>query len=413
MSERVHWKSLLAGTLILAVVCLLLNAVPAASAASSGEIKKQIQQLQQEQEKLQNQINELEALQQSNVSELEQIIAEKNNLDQQVGILYRQVEIIDQQIASYNVLIADKQEELEEAEARQAALIAQNKERIRAMEEDGNLSYWSVLFNASSFSDFLDQISMVEEIAAADQRRLQELSKAAEAVSQVKEALAAEQAELELTKGELADTWADLDAKQAEANDLLEQLLAKGQELDGLLEELHSQEQEVIDHLAEKEDELSEAKKKEYQQWLSTSVPDPEPGQEVSDSGWIKPCTYRRVSSPYGYRDAPTEGASTFHTGIDLAGPKGTKIYAAKSGTVTAAYYDEKGGWTVKIDHHDGFASAYLHMTSFVVKKGDIVSQGQLIGYMGSTGTASTGSHLHFSIYYNGKTVNPADYIDF
>lgn len=406
--RKIFWGTAL---VLAAALCLLLTVAPSAGAASSSELKKQLQQLQEEQAELQSQIEALESQQQDNVTEIGQIVAEKSNLDQQVGLLYQQAQVLDQQISAYNVLIADKQEELDEAQERLDELTARNKERLRAMEEDGSLSYWSVLFNSSSFSEFLDQLSMMEEIAASDQRRLEEMSAASEEVARAKKVLAAERAELESKKAESEALQAELDVKQAEADELLARLLEKGGELEALMEEMERQEQELLASIGAKQDELDEAKKAEYQQWLSTSEPDPK--ENVSASGWIKPCTYRRVSSAYGYRTPPTEGASTFHAGIDLAGPEGTNIYAAKSGTVTAVYYDQKGGWTIKINHHDGFSSAYLHMKSCVAKQGDIVAQGQLIGYMGSTGTASTGSHLHFSIYYNGKSVNPADYIDF
>ena len=122
------------------------------------------------------------------------------------------------------------------------------------------------------------------------------------------------------------------------------------------------------------------------------------------------PCSYVRLTSPFGYRDAPTEGASTFHQGVDLAGPEGTPIYASRSGTVTIARYSNSAGFYVTINHGDGFSSVYMHMTNYVVSVGQKVSQGQLIGYMGSTGI-STGSHLHFGIAYNGTYVNPALYV--
>jgi murein DD-endopeptidase MepM/ murein hydrolase activator NlpD len=118
------------------------------------------------------------------------------------------------------------------------------------------------------------------------------------------------------------------------------------------------------------------------------------------------------LSSAYGWREPPTEGASTFHGGVDLAGAEGTPIYATRSGYVYRNGYTEYNGYYVGIDHGDGFASAYLHLTHYIVSVGEYVSQGQVIGYMGSTGV-STGPHLHFTVYYNGDTVNPAEYIDF
>ena len=88
----------------------------------------------------------------------------------------------------------------------------------------------------------------------------------------------------------------------------------------------------------------------------------------------------------------------------------GTPIVATRAGVVTRAYYDYAGGYTVELDHQDGFGSKYLHMTHYIVSDGEYVNAGQVIGYVGSTGT-STGAHLHFSITYNGEHQNPMDYV--
>lgn len=134
-------------------------------------------------------------------------------------------------------------------------------------------------------------------------------------------------------------------------------------------------------------------------------------GSSSSSSGWLYPLPYRvAVTSAYGYRVHPVTGAWSFHTGVDLGAAEGTPIYATRSGTVTTATYSDVYGNYVTINHGDGYSSLYGHMTHYVVSAGEYVSQGEVIGYVGSTGW-STGPHLHFTIYYNGSTVNPMDYI--
>lgn len=134
---------------------------------------------------------------------------------------------------------------------------------------------------------------------------------------------------------------------------------------------------------------------------------------------WGMPCEYTRVTSPFGYRDHPVSGEWKLHTGIDLAAPKDTPIYASRAGKVLYAGWDTgSGGKYVSIDHGDGYKSQYLHMNSFAVKSGQTVEKGQLIGYVGDTGV-TTGFHLHFTIrQFNSETekwvpVDPAEYIDF
>ena len=131
----------------------------------------------------------------------------------------------------------------------------------------------------------------------------------------------------------------------------------------------------------------------------------------ASSGGFAFPLAYSTgVTCAYGPRVHPINGNKSFHYGVDLAAGMNTEIYATKSGTVTGATYGEANGYYVTINHGDGYSSIYAHMTNSVVSVGDSVKQGQLIGYVGTTGW-STGPHLHFEILYNGSNVNPMNYI--
>ena len=180
-----------------------------------------------------------------------------------------------------------------------------------------------------------------------------------------------------------------------------------------------NEDRKLAKEIANKKDEYDKVK---YQEWLATSVPPttkpkkpshPSGGTNtstVSGITWKVPIKYTAFTSPYGYRTHPVYGGKRFHYGVDLAAPKGTPIYATRAGTVTIAKYDSSAGNYVQINHGDGYKSVYMHMTKDTVSVGQYVSQGQVIGYCGSTG-ASTGPHLHFGISYNGNYVNPANYI--
>lgn len=114
--------------------------------------------------------------------------------------------------------------------------------------------------------------------------------------------------------------------------------------------------------------------------------------------------SYSYVSSEYGSRWGTT------HTGIDLAAPAGTHIYSWRSGTVTFAGWSGGYGNFIIVDHGDGFVTRYAHCSKIAVTKGQTVSQGQVIGYVGTTGN-STGNHLHFEVKVNGNFVNPRNYL--
>ena len=130
--------------------------------------------------------------------------------------------------------------------------------------------------------------------------------------------------------------------------------------------------------------------------------------QEINGDLFKKPLHARYwLSSNYGWRNSPfNAGARTFHGGIDMAVSSGTPIYAALDGTVSAVGYNATYGNYVIITHHSGYKTLYGHMKSTACRKGNFVYTNTVIGYVGSTGM-STGPHLHFTVYKNGKTINP------
>ena len=444
MDKRKIHISVLVGILVLALIAgLTAGFLPTSvEAATSSELKAQLDALKGQQASLSTALNKLSGQLAETNTEIERMVAEKNVIDQEIFLLYQQVDNINHQIATYSMLIADKQEELVAAENRYADLLEQNRDRIQAMEEKGALTYWSVLFQANSFSDFLDRVNMVQEIAASDHRRLLELNQAAVAVSEAKNVLETEKQSLQEVKVSLDETQVELEGKRKEADALLSQLIAQGMEFELLMAESEAAQAELMQAIASKEYEYDNAI---YQEWLATSVPpttkplppsqteptkpsepeqtepeetepeetepeETEPEETKPAEGWIIPINYTAFTSPFGERDAPVAGASTYHLGVDLAAPEGTPIYAARSGTVVTASYNSSSGYYVQIDHGDGYRSIYMHMTHFVVSGGQYVSRGQVIGYCGSTGVSS-GSHLHFGISQNGVYVNPANYI--
>ena len=429
MKNRKKFVSILAAVMAaIMVLTLVLSLVPTkAYAASSSEIRKQINGLQEKRTEMKSQMKELQDQYKANEDEISDIVARKNLIDQEIGLLHAQVDNINEQITAYGVLIADKQDELDAAQENYDNLNEEYKTRIRTMEEEGTLSYWEVLFKANSFSDLLDRMSMIEEIAASDNRRLEALDEATKAVATAQEELATEKADLEQTKEELNSTQAELDAKREEADGVIAELVAKGQEIEGLQDELESEDQDLLKQIAQMEKEYNAAK---HQEWLAymatyttvapaTTAPSGNGGNSGGNNGsstpssggsWLRPCSYTYMSSPFGFRTAPTAGASSYHQGVDLAAPANTPVYATRSGIVTTTTYSGSAGYYVTINHGDGFSSIYMHLNNYVVSAGQAVSAGQLIGYVGRTGIA-TGYHLHFGIAYNGAYVNPCAYV--
>ncbi|MBO5322652.1 MAG: peptidoglycan DD-metalloendopeptidase family protein [Oscillospiraceae bacterium] len=404
-----HKKFLLPIICCAVLIILFAFTLTPAQAASSSEIRDQIDAMEQEQENLREEMAKLEGQIQQNSEDIKTLVANKSALDQQINVLHKQISVSNDQIAAYALLIADKQLELEKAEQYLAELNVAYKARIRAMEEEGSLSFWQVLFESRSLSDFLDRLNIIEEIARADNKRLKQLQFTADLVAQAKEDLLTEKQALEAARLQLNRDQQTLEAKSEQATAVVADLLAKGIEYELLLDKAEEDEQKLLDEIAKLEDDFDDAV---YQEWLATYVP-PTTAPEtppVSDSGWLTPVTNYRLSSPFGMRPHPILGYERMHNGIDMACPAWTPIYATRGGKVTIAKYSDSAGNYVQINHGDGYSSVYMHMIQYVVSYGDYVAQGQLIGYVGNTGL-SKGNHLHFGISYNGTYVNPMEYI--
>ena len=415
MKNQKFWISLLAGIMALIMLLgLVLSVLPAAQAASSSEIRDQIDQLEEDEKALQEKIDDLKQQQSDNRSDVRAIMEEKANIDQQIGLLRKKIRNLDDQISSYALLIADKQKDLDE------------KQAYLAMEEQGELSYWSVLFQASSFSDLLDRMAMVEEIAAADQRRLEEMKRAALEVEAAKNLLEQEKQHLEASRAQLALDKAEMEALSAESQKLLSEAIAQGEAFDELMDEYEEEKNNLANEIENKEVEFKDAEYSEYLATMTTATtaPPTKPNHNTDSGGnggtsvdaegitWVVPVSYSYVSSAWGWRVHPISGEWKWHSGVDLTGSgiNGRPIYASRGGVVSYAGWYGAGGWTIKIDHGDGFTTVYMHMSDYIVSAGDYVAAGQTIGYVGSTG-GSTGPHLHFEVRYHGEDQNPMKYI--
>lgn len=403
---RRHRRANAGIALVLSAVMLLGTLPISASAASSAEIQKQINALKSQNVEIQKQIDAAQGQYDANYSDMEAMAAEKIAIDQELTLINSKIEITNQEIQAYGQLIADTQEELEAAREELRTLSDAHRERVRVMEEEGKISYWEVLFQANSFTDLLDRINMVEEINAADRRRMEQMRIAADIVTATQMNLESGKAELEIVRQQLSEDEQLLAEKQTQYDSILLELEKKSEEYAILVAESELLQEELMQEIAAKEVELKEAKHDEYLRQLALKGDNP-----PSNATWITPVSGFRLTSAFGMRKHPVLKVNRMHNGVDMACAAGTPIYATRAGTVTTASYQANGaGNYVSINHLDGFSSIYMHMTHYVVSKGQSVSQGQLIGYVGNTGI-STGDHLHFGVSYAGTYVNPLAYI--
>lgn len=394
---------------LLLAAMMLVSVIPApaqAAGKSSSAIQSELNALKDENKTIQAEINAIQGQYDANASEIQTLVNKKNAIDQEISLLNAQVQNLNDQITAYSQLIADAQDELEIAQFTLNGLNEKHKLRIRAMEEEGTVSYWEVIFEANSFTDMLDRINMMQEIAASDQSRLEEMRQAAADVKAAQEEMTLGKAEMEASSAALEESQAAMEIKRTESDEILRELAKKQDEFQIMLDESEALQDALMREIAAKEKELANAK---YEEKLAAQAA--AGGAPASNATWRTPVSGYTLTSPFGMRVHPVTGVNKMHNGIDMACAQGTPIYATRAGTVTTASYQAGGaGYYVSINHLDGFSSIYMHMTHYVVSAGQSVSQGQLIGYVGSTGI-STGPHLHFGISYAGSYVNPLAYL--
>lgn len=407
---------------VLLALSLITCLFSSAFAVSSSDIQDELDALEKRADEIDAQKNELQAQIDANDEKTVNVVDQRAQVDHEVTLIYQQVQNLNEQLRQYNLLIAEKQAELDDLQAQQNDLLEHYKQRLRAMQEQGDISYWAVIFRANSFSEMLNRISMVEEIAKSDQRMMEEIRTLASDVLSAKETLAAEKVTVEEKKTELAAAEEELEAKRAESEKLLDELIANAELLDADMEKYDAMKNELAEEIAQKEKEYNEKVEAERRAQEEAnknnngggSTGGSTGGGSTGDGSFLYPLPRSCGSwctSPYGYRYHPISGTYTFHSGVDLAAAGGTPIYASKSGTVTtAAYAQYSWGNYVVINHGDGYSTLYAHMRYYAVSVGEHVNQGDVIGYVGTTGN-STGNHLHFNVYYNGSLQNPFDYV--
>lgn len=392
----------------LMMVTLVVSVIGSLGALAAGG-QDQIDALEQQKSELQSQQASIQTNIDDLIAQQADVIDQKAAMDEKNELARQEIELINEQIDVYTGLIEDKAEELEKAEAAEQAQYELYRKRVRAMEEEGSYTYLDILFQCRSLSDVLSAIDMIGEIMDSDKRLFEEYKTARETTEQVK-------AEYEATLAQLSDKQETLEAEKVE---LEEQIAAAVEVINQLQDDIDAAKAEyakaaaaeaaaqasinaIIAQMQAEEEAARQEAAQNNQQYTGTG--------STATGTYIWPCpssTY--VTSAFGMRDHPLFGDERPHSGIDIAGSAGSEVLAADSGTVAVATYSSSYGNYVTIYHSNGDYTLYAHMSSLAVSAGQSVTQGDVIGYVGSTGWA-TGPHLHFEIRVNGSTVDPLSY---
>ena len=376
---------------LLLAVCLVGAEMAPVLAVTQAEIDK----LKNEANDLGNQKKELEAKLKELAGDKAKVLEQKKVLDQQIANTSAQIGNVEAQIADYASLITQTEEELADAEKREEAQYELFCQRVRAMEESGEVSYWSVLFGASSFTDMLARLDDVNEVMEADQKVIDDLKTLQVEITEKKEQLEDSKAEREAAKADLVSKKSELDKQRKQAISLVNEINDNEQENKETLAALDAEEDRIL------AEALRLSKKLAEEQAAQGKSPQSNPG------GYIWPVDSRYITSTVGGRTSPGGIGSTNHKGTDIGRVGYTSpIYAAKSGTVIVSQYSSSYGNYVVVSHGAGNTTLYGHMSSRSVSVGQYVNQGDVLGITGSTGH-STGPHLHFEVTENGVRIDP------
>ena len=285
-----------------------------ASAVTQAEIdalKESAGELEQQQKEIQAQLNAIAA-------DKDEALEQKSLLEQQINVIQSEINNIDAQIAKYDELISQKEDELAQLEQQEAEQYQLFCERVRYMEEEGEVSYWAILFNAEDFSDMLDRFMMVEEIMAYDNAIMDELLATQAQIEQEKAELEEARTAQEEARQKQADAKARLKSQQAEVDALISQISSQEDELEAMEAKLQAAAKAMDNEIARKERELQA-------QLAAQGV------TIVSEKGFKWPSYATTITSLFGSRTHPVTGRPNNHTGVDIAAAGGTDIWAPRA----------------------------------------------------------------------------------
>lgn len=388
-----------------------------------------LSEAQQEKKTLENDLQKAKELIDSLKGSKEDIQSEVEKLDKQLNEISGKVKEFESRLSKKRQEIADTESALNKAKEQEKKQYRNMKKRIQFMYENGQTSYVEMLLSADSFTDFLNAVEYITQISQYDRKMLKVYQNMQVTIADTQKTLETDYASLQSLQAKVQEekqAVAALEsAKKGELNDVADDLtdaqtVAKAYEAEIQAQnEVIAQIQAAQKRAAEQQAAQQQAQAAEENQGATDAAGENQKtaqnttpsgnGQSTGTMMWPCPSS-KRVTSDYGPRTSPTNGASSNHKGIDIGAAYGADIVAADGGTVLVATYSSSGGNYVIIDHGGGLCTVYMHASSLTVSAGQTVSKGQVIAKVGSTGI-STGNHLHFGVTLNGVYVSPWGYV--
>lgn len=331
-------------------------------------------------------------------------VANFEDAEKQLEQLAGDIEMKQNEIDNKEAEIEAKEAEIEakraEIKAKKEEIEEQNNalnNRLTAMYKTGNTGLVDVILNSESVEDLLANVGMVQKILESDQNLLTKLQKDHKKLKKLKKQLESQQEALEYEQAVLEDQQIGLEAKEVETEELKKRYQKEADEMHALQAQKEAEAAEMA------ADALRKQLEAEQMIVDAGGNIDMAPGeyQWPTQSNW-------ELSDKYGWRQCPFHGRE-FHNGLDIvltSGTKGSPVYAIADGYITRASWYGGYGNCIQYAIGNGYSVLYGHLSGFNCKSGQYVTKGSVLGYIGSTG-ASTGPHLHFTVFQNGNHINP------
>ncbi len=372
-------------------IIFILFFIPNASIFASS-LEDQLDQVKKEKAQTEKKIEDAKKKEQDYLNQVKQVETQLLSSLDQLNTLNKNFADVKSEIDKTNIELAVKENDLNEIGKELDTKESILNNRISAIYKHSGASFFEILFKSKSFIELLSKLKLMNLLAAQDTRIIEDIKSKKSATLSVKQSI------LELKKKQ--------DEQRGNLEKLVTQAEQKNTEISGILDKkkdlLSSAKADKNALIAMAKQQT--AKENEIQRTLEALRYGSAP------NGRLMWPVAGRLMSGFGYRMHPILGYVRFHSGIDLAAPRGTPIVAADGGQVIEASYDGGYGNSILIYHGGGFATFYAHMSGFAVGKGQMVQRGQVIGYVGSTGLA-TGPHCHFEVRINGVPQNPLGYL--
>ena len=394
---------------------LVLATPLSAQATKSGlsDAKNKKTALEAEKKKTEQELKNLEGLKSDTTAYVKKLDSSLESIGNELSKLNDDIDAKEKQIDT-------TKQELSEAKETEKSQYESMKLRIKYMYEKGDSTYVDLLMEAGSLSELLNKAEYITKISSYDRQKLDEYAATKEKIAEKEKALEEEHAELlnlqNETEAKQASVEKLLAAKQTELQNYETKIASAEGQISEYAKSIEAQENQIKSIEAEIKRKEEEARKKAEEEKKKAAAANKAAQTyktvSLGDISFTWPCPASgRITSGFGGRKSPTKGASSNHQGIDISAPTGTSIVAAAAGEVVIASYSSSAGNYVVISHGNGISTVYMHASARYVSEGDVVSKGQTIAAVGSTGF-STGPHLHFGVIVNGSYVNPLGYVN-